>query len=241
MRISALLLAFPVSLLALSSEPARAQHSWGGLYPSVFLTTDYRYDGASFTGHKPTTQGSLYWAAPNSFYAGVWVSGVNFGDLGDTTTSYEVDTYGGRNFDFGKTRLSLEGMFSSFPDNETPGPTYDFVTLKARVLRSIDALSFGGSISYVPEASYGAGPAWRVTGETAYRWNAWLTTSANIGHRWSDSRRDRSFWDVGVKAKWNRASFDLRYSDTNQNFAECGFIDWCESGVTLTMQVDLWK
>jgi uncharacterized protein (TIGR02001 family) len=186
-------------------------------------------------------QGSLYWARPDNFYAGVWVSGVDFSDLGDTTTSYEVDIYGGHSFYIGQTRLTLEAMYSLFPDNEIPGPTYDFFTAKMRVSRSFDAFTVGGGISYVPEASYGAGQAWRVNGETSYRWNDWLTASANIGRRWSDSRRDRSFWDLGVTAKWNSVSFDLRYSDTNHDIAECGFIDWCESGVTLTLQIDLWE
>jgi uncharacterized protein (TIGR02001 family) len=241
MRKKIRVLTIGASLLALGGESAQAQKSWGGLYPSIFLTTDYRYDGASFTGHEPAVQGSLYWAHPENFYAGVWVSGVDFSDLGDTTTSYEIDMYGGRNFDFGRSRLSLEAMYSFFPDNEIPGPTYNFLTVKAQVLHSLDALSFGGSLSYVPEASYGGGRAWRVRGETAYRWDDWLTTSANVGRRWSHSQRERSFWDVGVTARWNKTSFDLRYSDTNHNKAECGFIDWCESGVTLTFQIDLWK
>jgi uncharacterized protein (TIGR02001 family) len=233
-------LTIAVGLLA-TADGALAQSSWGGLYPSIFVTTDYRYDGASFTGHEPTVQGSLYWTRTDDLYAGVWVSGVDFSDLGDTTTSYEVDVYGGRNFDFGRTRLTLEGMYSSFPDNETPGPTYDFVTLRARVMQSLDALSFGGSLSYVPEASYRSGHAWRLKSETAYRWNDWLTTSASLGRRWSATQLERSFFEVAATATWNKASFSLRYSDTNQSFVECGFIDWCESGVTLTLQVDLWE
>lgn len=233
-------LTIATGFLALANGQAVAQ-SQGGLYPSIFLTTDYRYDGASFTGHEPTVQGSLFWARSEKSYAGIWISGVDFSDLGDTTTSYEVDVYGGRNFDFGRTRLSLEGMYSSFPDNETPGPTYDFVTLKARVMQSRDALSFGGSLSYVPEGSYASGPSWRAGAEAEYRWNDWLTTTARAGRRWSDTRPERSFWEVGLTARWNKMSFHLRHSDTNHNVAECGLIDWCEAGVTLTLQVDLWE
>jgi hypothetical protein len=92
----------------------------------------------------------------------------------------------------------------------------------------------------VPEAPYGGGQQWRLISDTSYRWNDWLTSSAKIGRRWAESQRERSFWDVGATAKWNSVAFDLRYSDTNHNVAECGFIDWCESGVTLTLQIDLW-
>jgi uncharacterized protein (TIGR02001 family) len=231
-----------MSLFAVGNASAADAHkSWGALYPSIFLTTDYRYDGASLTGHEPTAQGSLYWAHPSDSYAGAWISGVDFSDLGDATTSYEVDIYGGHHFDVGKTRVTVEAMYSLFPDNEMPGPTYDFLTAKLRASHSFESLSVGASLSYVPEAPYGSGWQWRLTTETSYRWNGWLTSSAKIGRRWAETRRERSFWDVGATARWNSVSFDLRYSDTNHNVAECGFIDWCESGVTLTLQIDLWE
>jgi uncharacterized protein (TIGR02001 family) len=231
------------SLLGLGvfAEPAIAQLSSGDLYPSIFLTTDYRYDGATLTGHEPALQGSLHWARQDSSYAGAWVSAVDFSDLGDATTSYEVDVYGGRRFDVGQSQITLEAMYSFFPDNEIPGPTYDFFTAKGRVNRTFDAFSVGGGLSYVPEAPYGSGPQWRINAQAAYSWNDWLSTSASIGRRWSDTRLDRSFWDIGATARWNKVSFDLRYSDTNHNSAECGFTDWCEGGLTLTLQIDLWE
>src|SRR5262245_9392635 len=102
-----LLVFLGVSITAASSH-AHAHKSWGGRSPSVFLTTDYRFEGGSFTGHRPAVQGSLYWAQPGNFYTGLWISNVDFSDLGDPTTSYETEIYGGRNFDIGKTRLTLE-------------------------------------------------------------------------------------------------------------------------------------
>jgi uncharacterized protein (TIGR02001 family) len=227
--------------LVVVAWPAQAQSSWGGLYPSLFITSDYRYDGVSSTGHEPTVQASLYWWRPDNFYAGVWVSGVDYSDLGDEETSIETDIYGGRNFDFGATRLTLEAMYSIFPDQEVPGPTYDFFTAKARVQHKIDALTMRGAISWIPEASYGAGPAWRLAAEASYKWTDWLTTSANLGRRWSDERVDRTFWDIGVILKWRMLSLDVRYADTDLSFSECGFVDWCESGVNATLQIDFWE
>src|SRR4030095_3329018 len=71
----------------------------------VFLTSDYRYDGQSLNSHKPTVQASLYWWRPDNFYAGVWMSRVDFSDLGDPTTSFEVEVYGGRNLHVGRLEL----------------------------------------------------------------------------------------------------------------------------------------
>jgi hypothetical protein len=47
----------------------------------------------SLTAHEPTVQASLYWWRPDRFYAGLWMSRVDFSDLGDPTTSVEVDVY----------------------------------------------------------------------------------------------------------------------------------------------------
>lgn len=227
--------------MALANNLAVAQNAWGGLYPSLFLTSDYRFDGVSFTGHAPTAQASIFWARPDNFYAGIWMSGVDFSDLGDETTSYEVDVYGGYNFHVGKSQLAVELMYSAFPDNQTPGPTYNFYTGKLRSKHSFESFSVDAELSYVPEASYAAGPQWQVKSGTTYRWSDQFSLGGGVGRRWSDNGSYRTFWDVGVTTKWNNVSFDLRYFDTDQSFMECGFVDWCESGIALTLQVDLWN
>lgn len=229
------------ALFAVGASPAASQDGWGRLYPSVFLTSDYRYDGVSLTGQRPAPQASLYWWRPDKFYGGVWVSRVDFSDLGDSTTSLEVDVYGGRHFDLGRTQLTLEGMYSFFPDKRIPGPTYNFVTVKARARRSVGAFTFGGATAWVPEASYGAGAAWRTAGEASHTWAAWLTTSGQVGRRWSEGAANRTFWDLGATAVWKRIAVDLRYSDTNLGFSECGFVNWCQAGVAATLRVDLWR
>jgi len=184
---------------------------------------------------------SVFWARPDNFYAGIWASGVDFSDLGDNTTSYEVDIYGGYNFYVRATRLSAELMYSAFPDKDIPGPTYNFYTAKLRATRSVHAFTFDGQLLFVPEGPFRSGSHWRLGGDASYRWKDWLSTSAAVGRRWSASGRHRSFWDIGATAKWNSLSIDLRYSGTNQNFVECGFVNWCDPGVTLTLQIDLWE
>jgi uncharacterized protein (TIGR02001 family) len=240
-RRKVLVIATALFLPALGASSAQAQDCCGRLYASLFLASDYRYDGLSLSGHEATAQASLYWWRPDKFYGGVWVSGVDFSDLGDTTTYYEIDVYGGRNFDFGRIQLTLEGMYSFFPDEDIPGPTYNFATAKGRLRRSVDALTFGSAIAWVPEAPYGGGPSWRLTGEVSYAWANWLTTNGQLGHRWNEQGADRAFWDIGATTMWKKISVDLRYSDTNLGFAECGFINWCEAGVAATLRLDLWK
>lgn len=223
---------------------ARAQDppgQWGRLFPSVFLTSDYRYDGQSLSSHEPTVQASIYWWRPDNLYAGVWISRVDFSDLGDPTTSFEVEVYGGRNLRIGRTELTFEGMGSFFPDKNISGPTYNFFTGKARLRRSIGALTFATSLSGIPDAPYDSGPAMRVNEEVSYRWAPWLKIGGQVGRRWSFRDVDRTFWDIGATTTWKKVSLDLRYSDTNLSVTQCGGVDWCEAGVGATLQVDLWR
>jgi uncharacterized protein (TIGR02001 family) len=229
-------------VVALWESAARAQDApshWGRLFPSLFVTNDYRYDGQRVNGHKPTVQGSLYWWRPDNFYAGVWMSPVDFSVLGDPTTSFEVDVYGGRNLDVGRTELTLEGMYSFFRDKNIPGPTYDFVTAKVRLRRSVKSLTLGSAIAFVPDAPYDGGPAWRATEEVSYRWAAWLKTGGRVVRRWNARAIDRTFWDMGATTMWKKLSVDLRYSDTDLSVTECG--GGCSAGLVATLQWDLWK
>ena len=143
---------------------AQAQSNRGGLFSSVGLTSDYRYQGVSNSDGNPALQGYVHWWRPDGFYAGLFATQVDFDDPGDT--SYELDLYGGKNFDLkdGKTRLTAEAMFTAFPNEHVWGPTYNFIQFKAAARRTEGPWVLTTTGSFVPEASYGAGEAggWRA-------------------------------------------------------------------------------
>src|ERR1700733_8701480 len=118
----AAMIAFPfvTSAQAQPQGPAR-------LSPTLTTASQYRYDGVSNSSGKPVAQASLYWWRRDHLFAGVFVSTVDMSAFYDPDTSYEVDLYAGRNWDFGApyfemggdaTRLTLEAMYSSFPDKK---------------------------------------------------------------------------------------------------------------------------
>lgn len=223
---------------AAQAQP-QAPSSWGGIFTSVFLTSDYRYQGVSSSNANPATQLSVYWWRPDNFYAGAFTSEVDFDDPGHT--SYEVDLYAGRHLDLNqkKTRVTAEAMFTAFPDEHVYGPTYNFVQLKLAARHTQDRLTLGAVTSYVPQASYGSGVAWRVEGEAAYALTPNLTLNAGIGRRWIERGQDRSYWNLGATAKWKTLSLGVRYEDTDLSRAECGYRDWCAPAIVGTLMVDL--
>ncbi|MGH8185384.1 MAG: TorF family putative porin, partial [Steroidobacteraceae bacterium] len=155
------------------------------------------------------------------FYAGLWAAGVEFDD--PDNTSVEGDLYAGRNFDLGSTRVSLEALYTFFPDTSTPGPTYDFLQLKVRVARSLRPFTLGALSAWTPEGSYASGTAWRVVLDAAYDIDKRLKVTANVGRRWIQRGVDRSFWDLGLTASGKHLSLDVRYVDTNLAIDECTF------------------
>jgi uncharacterized protein (TIGR02001 family) len=210
----------------------------GKFYPSVSLTSDYRYNGVSYSGREPTPQASLHWLGPRGWYAGVWTSGVDFDDPGNT--SIEGDVYLGRAVDFGRTRLAGEVLYTFFPDKTFRGPTYDFLQLKVRGSRSFDALSVGALAAWTPEASYRSGTAWRVAIDASYALTGSLKASASAGRRWIEFGVDRTFWDAGITATWKQLALDLRYVDTNLDQRQCGFSRRCEATLVATVTLRFW-
>ena len=122
-------LAVSAVVLALAlAGPTAAANEAGGLFSFIDLTSDYRFQGASNTDGNGAVQGNVHYWRPDGWYAGLFASQVDFAYVG--SPSYELDWYGGKNleFDGGKTELKLQLMDSVFPNNRTPGPTFDFLT-----------------------------------------------------------------------------------------------------------------
>lgn len=185
----------------------------GQVYPSVSLTSDYRYNGVSYSDREPALQASVHWLGPRGWYAGAWTSGVDFNDPGNT--SIEADVYAGRTVELGPARVSGELLYTFFPDKTFRGPTYDFVQFKVRGSRSFDAFTVGAVAAWTPQASYRSGTAWRVALDGSYAFSPVFKASAAVGRRWIETGFDRTFWDAGVTATWKKLALDLRYVDTN--------------------------
>jgi uncharacterized protein (TIGR02001 family) len=210
----------------------------GKFYPSVSLTSDYRYNGISYTGREPTAQASLHWLGPHGWYAGVWTSGVDFDDPGNT--SIEGDVYLGHTVDFGRSCLGGEVLYTFFPDKAFRGPTYDFLQLKVRGSRSFEALTLGALAAWTPQASYRSGTAWRTAIDASYSLHPALKASATAGRRWVEVGVDRTFWEAGVTATWKKLALDVRYVDTNLDERQCGFSRRCNATVVATLTLRFW-
>ena len=213
--------ALPAALL-IAALLAPAAHAQSGLYSHVTLTSDYRYQGVSSSDGKPVVQGVIHHFRPDGWYAGVFVSEVDYGYA--QSPNYELDFYGGRTLKLdSKTDLKLQALASVFPDNKTPGPTFNFVQAGVSVIRKEGPLTVTGLATYVPQGSYRAGQIWRAEGEAAYALGKSVTLRALAGHQTTERRPDRSYWSVGGDIRWRHLIFEVRYQDTDLSKPRCGF------------------
>jgi uncharacterized protein (TIGR02001 family) len=217
---------------------SHAQSSSWKLYPSISLTSDYRYNGVSYSDEEPAAQLSVYLAAPHGLYFGVWSTQVDFNDPGNT--SYEVDLYAGKTFRIADSEIGIEALYTFFPDKSFAGPTYDFLQGKLRARRIFDRLALGGHVAWTSEASYASGTALRTALDSSYEMTRWAKAGVNIGRRWIEIGADRTYWDAGFTFTWRRFAFDLRYVDTNLDASQCGFRRACDATLVATVTANLW-
>jgi uncharacterized protein (TIGR02001 family) len=234
-----LMLGFLIAtVLAILSTTARAG-DWGHVYGYVDWTSDYRFYGASESDRHATEQGGLHWVMPDNFYAGVFVTGVDFRDF--RNTSYEVDVYGGRHVYFGNNDLNLELLYSVDPDTAghptyapvgTIFPTYNFFEAAAELMHSFGALSLGAKFIAEPRPASHGGLLWSINGEANYAITDWLKATATFGHQWAATVPESNHWDIGMTATWRKQwAFDLRYYGSDIRKINCYGTNWCEPAV----------
>lgn len=226
---------FAAAVLVLFTEPAAAQ-DWGHLYGYVQWTNDYRYYGYSESNRHSAEQGGLHWSAPDDFYAGVFVTGVDFKDF--RNTSYETDFYAGKHFRFDGNDLNVEALYADYPDSAghpsytPPGtiyPTYNFFEAMADFTHSFGSWKAGIKTLVEPRPLSHGGLATVVDGHVSHPLTAWLTASAQGGHEWIERGFGFNHWDVGLTATWRvQWVFDLRYYATDLNVSECHGMTWCQ-------------
>jgi uncharacterized protein (TIGR02001 family) len=223
------------ALLASAAAPAGAA-DWGQMYGYVQWTNDYRYLGYSESNRHSAEQGGLHWAGPDGFYAGVFVTGVDFKDY--RNTSYETDLYAGKHVRFDANDLNLEVLYADYPDTAghptylPPGvilPTYNFFEAAADLTRTVGRWKLGLKLTAEPRPRSHGGLLTVFDGHASYALTDWLEMGGHGGHQWTDRGADMNHWDVGLTATWRlQWVFDLRYYATDIAKPDCYGMTWCQ-------------
>ena len=207
------------------------------------VTSDYVFRGFSQSAENPTLQAGVD-LTYKLFYAGMWVSGIDFGNdalrPGLDVARVEMDFYAGIKPTLGKLNFDFGGIYYTYPRAFDPG----FVQGAAAVFRELDYFEFKAGVSteawkdgtvgvtvfYSPEYTNDTGPVWTVEGTLSQVLpklrDITPTFGATLGYQTGDDARYRAlvgngsddymYWNVGMALGFHeRFSIDFRYWDTN--------------------------
>lgn len=211
---------------SLKDEPmvdVRRQFEWTA---NAGFTSDYVFRGQSQTAGDPTVQGGVD-ISYGSFYAGVWGSGVDFGDTTNQAEA-EIDFYGGITHSFGSVSLDLGVIYYLYAGTKNETAELDYVELKLGASTSINKFSFGVNGFYSPEYTGNTGPTLTVEGTAGYELPSFHsitpTISGTIGTVQFEEagNTDYNYWNAGVSlVAAEKLTIDLRYWDTDGATSDC--------------------
>jgi uncharacterized protein (TIGR02001 family) len=185
---------------------------------NVGAASDYVFRGFSQTDSGPQVYGGADMSI-GIFYAGAWLSNVDFGD----STDMEYDLYAGFKPTLGPVSLDV-GLLRYGYTNQSDGADLDF--WEGKVAGSIPAGkgTVGAAVYYTPENFNQSGQATYVELNGSMPVTEKLSVSGAIGHQSLEGPLDYETWNLGVGYAINDVfGIDLRYWDTNVEKADDPF------------------
>jgi uncharacterized protein (TIGR02001 family) len=191
-----------------------------GLTFNVGASTDYEFRGLTQTNHDPQIFGGADVTIAKIFYAGTWVSNVDFADpyVAGTRSSSDVeyDLYAGVKpslgpvaFDFGAIRYGYTHGGSN---------KFDYYELKAAGSMAVGPATVGAAFFYSPNTFglFNINAYYYELNASGAIPNTKFSVSGAIGKQDFQGTGDYTTWNVGVGYALNdTVGFDLRYWDTD--------------------------
>jgi len=158
-------------------------------------TTDYIFRGISQNGRNPTPQGGVDMTY-GIFYAGIWASGIDFGQnlpsafnqTPGVVAHTEVDLYAGIKTVWGPATFDLGVIYYAYPSANDRGPAFgqvreqNYIEAKLGVSASpVKNLTTGVTLFLSPQYTGGQGFTKVVEGTVAYELPAWGKVVPTLG------------------------------------------------------------
>lgn len=195
--------------------------------------SDYRFRGFTQTLEKPALQGGFDVVWPH-FYAGLWASSVDFGDVQDASgfhniADIEMIGYAGVKRDIWGSKVELGALYYFYP-----GSYGEFNTAK-NTIKDLDyfeamigfkrevhpGLTLSSNIYYSPDYQGSVGQNWvfetGIARKLGPHWGITPTLSAMIGSNYGEESKgglDYYYWNAGMSFVFaDYFEFDIRYFD----------------------------
>lgn len=204
--------------------PSNMPSGWHAAF-NVGAQTDYVFRGISQTNERPSGFAGVDVTYGSQWYLGAWTSNVDFSPSGDTSTSQEIDLYGGWRPTVAGIQFDLGYIYYGYRD-QPRGLRESYAETYLRASHAFGALTLGLAAYHSPNfpgisrratygeanLSYAFDTSWSVSG-------AWGRQSISHATAHDDGRVSRfayNTWNLGLSWAINdHTSLDLRYWDTS--------------------------
>jgi uncharacterized protein (TIGR02001 family) len=203
---------------AFTAPTAIAEGEFSG---NIAITSNYVFRGFTQADGAPAVQGGFDWAS-DSFYVGVWGSGVDFGD----GTSTEVDIYAGFTPTVGAFDLDLGVIYYLYPDAPDE-PEQNFIELYAGASTTLGIFDVGASYAYSPEFYGETGAAGYLAGSigTALGENFGIDATLGYSDSYDDGFESYTDYSVGLTTSVGEyVDLDFRFIATDLDDLDEAFV-----------------
>jgi len=206
------------------ADDAPAAPAWG-LSGTIDVQSDYKFRGISQNDRSPSPQGTLNLTGPAGFYAGTWLSTIDFDPTPSGNPYLEMDIYGGKHTDLWGVDWNLEAYYYGYPAANIPPGTSrpDYFEMINQFTKAFGPVTAQVTWAWSPSFAFRTGPSHYLAGNLSYPINDWLSISGNVGHQFISRTPvyDYTYGDIGLTATWKMFSLDVRYSGTDLNNTNC--------------------
>jgi uncharacterized protein (TIGR02001 family) len=196
--------------------PVCAQDSLAEISGSLSLTSDYFWRGYTKSDDDLAAQGFVDYQQSNGFFAGSWLSQVDFDDdVSSDAARWELSPYIGWTFALTSDWRTNVELVRYFYDGEIFGASADYNELDIRAYFR-DLLS--AQFSYANDA-YNQGKA-TYDGYLSCRYPLTDAVQVSAGAGYSVARKvfeyNAYYWDTGLTWYWPWGGVDIRYTGAHE-------------------------
>ena len=207
----------------LMAAPSYAESSFSA---NASVTNNYIWRGLTQTENEAAVQGGMDFAHDSGFYAGTWVSNVNYGP--SDVYSYEHDMYAGWSGDVGPVSLDVGYLYYNYDEeaNFDFGEVYATVgfggfSASAYVLTNTEADEEG-------DQDFGAGEAYYISLDYAFTIGNDIEIGLHGGYHDGDfmeafNGADGDYYDYNITLSKGGFGFMISDTDVGGPASEAGY------------------
>ena len=223
MHMKKTLTAAAVVAAGLMTAPTYAENSFSA---NAAVTNNYIWRDLTQTENEAAVQGGLDFGHDSGFYAGTWVSNVNYGP--SDVYSYEHDMYAGWSGDVGPVSLDVGYLYYNYDEEAN----FDFGEVYASV--GFGGFSVGAWVLTNTEADeegdqdFGAGEAYYISVDYAFEIGNGIEIGLHGGYHDGDfmeafNGADGDYYDYNITLSKGGFGFMISDTDVDGPASEAGF------------------